>query len=185
MRNPDQPGRIEPSFGLGNRLGRVAWGLVQGTLFRWSPRPCHAWRAWLLRCFGATIGRGARVYAKAEIWAPWNLIVEDGALVADRVIVYSQGPIRIGAFATVSQGAHLCAGTHDHNDRAFPLITKPITIGPHAWVAAEAFIHPGVVIGEGSVIGARSVVTRDTAPWTVNAGFPARKISERERFTAE
>ena len=71
------------SFSLGNRLARVVWNLVQGTVFRWSPRPLHGWRSWLLRLFGAKVGRGVHVYAGARIWAPWNVEIGDETGVAD------------------------------------------------------------------------------------------------------
>ncbi|RDV11093.1 colanic acid biosynthesis acetyltransferase WcaF [Pontibacter diazotrophicus] len=168
-----------PSFSLKNRLGRVVWGIVAISLFRFSPKPLHGWRAFLLRLFGAKIGRSVHVYPHVKIWAPWNLELGDQCGVANGVILYSQGRIMIGCRAVVSQGAHLCAGTHDYTLPGFPLITKTIRIGDHAWVAAEAFVHPGVTIGEGCVIGARSVVTKDMPAWMVCSGFPCKPIKER------
>jgi putative colanic acid biosynthesis acetyltransferase WcaF len=167
------------SFPLKDRLRRALWNFVQGTLFRWSPRPMHAWRAILLRAFGAEIGRGAHVYPGARVWAPWNLVVGEETGVADGVILYSQGLITLGRRVVISQGSHLCAGTHDYEKAGFPLITKPIVVSDHAWIAAEAFVHPGVTISEGAVIGARSVVTKDMPAWTVCAGHPCKPIKER------
>lgn len=166
-------------FSRRNQLARFGWNIVQALLFRLSPRPCHGWRCLLLRVFGAKIGPGTRIYPKVEIWAPWNL--ECGAVVGigDGAKVYNQAKIKLGNFVTVSQGVHLCAGTHDFTKAGFPLVTKPIIIGDHAWIAAEAFVHPGVVIGEGTVVGARSVVIRDLPPWKVCAGFPAKPLKDR------
>lgn len=175
----NQNTHVGPSFSLGNRLARVGWGIVAATLFRLSPRPCHAWRSWLLRCFGATVGSGVHVYPGVRIWAPWNLVLEDQCGIADGVTLYSQGVIRIGKKAVVSQGTHLCAGTHDFDQPGFPLVTKPIVIGDDAWIAAEAFVHPGVTIGDGCVVGARSVVVKDLPPWSICSGFPAIKIRDR------
>lgn len=171
-----------PSFSLGNRLLRVAWLLAQNTSFRYSPHPLHAWRAFLLRRFGAKIGRGAHVYPGVKIWAPWNVEIGPEAGVANGVTLYSQGKITIGRRAVISQGSHLCAGTHDFEKPGFPLITKPITVGDHAWIAAEVFVHPGVNIGEGCVVGARSVVTSDLPEWMVCSGFPAMPLREREKW---
>lgn len=170
------------SFSLRNRTGRAIWNLVSILLFRWSPRPLHKWRSFLLRVFGAKIGRGVHVYPKVKIWAPWNLEIADEVGVADCVILYNQGKIRLGRRSVISQGAHLCAGTHDYDQPGFPLVTKPIDVGAFAWVAAEAFIHPGITIGEGTVIGARSVVTRDLPDWTVCSGFPAKVLKGRNRI---
>ncbi len=177
MENKDS--YVGTTFSLQNRIGRVLWAVVAGLFFRFSPKPFHGWRSFLLRCFGAKIGKSVHVYPGAKIWAPWNLELADGAAVANGAILYTQGKITIGKRAVISQGAHLCAGTHDYNLPGFPLYTKPIIIGDHAWVAAEAFIHPGITIGEGCVIGARSVVTKDMPGWMVCAGHPCKPIKER------
>ena len=95
------------------------------------------------------------------------------------------GRVTIGAYAVVSQGAHLCAGTHDVEDAAFQLVARPIVIGARAWVAAEAFVGPGVTIGEGAVLGARACAMRDVAAWTICSGNPASVIRARRiRFDA-
>lgn len=174
-----------PSFSLKNRLARVAWGLVDALLFRPSPKPLHGWRSFLLRLFGAKVGRGVHVYPKVTIWAPWNLELGDEAGVANGAILYCQGKILLGKRSVISQGVHLCAGTHDYDLPGFPLITKPITIGAYAWIAAEAFVHPGVTVGEGTVVGARSVVTKDLPEWKVCSGFPAKILKDRNLKTSE
>ncbi len=168
-----------PSFSLKNRLCRVLWNVVSVLLFRFTLNPFHAWRNTILKLFGAKIGKGVHVYPKVKIWAPWNLILEDECGIANGVTLYSQGQIHIGKRTVISQGAHLVAGTHDYTKLGFPLITKPIKIGNHVWVAAETFIHPGVEIGDGAVIGARSVVTKNMPPWMVCSGHPCVPIKER------
>jgi putative colanic acid biosynthesis acetyltransferase WcaF len=168
-----------PSFSLGNRIARAIWGLAHLLLIRWTPRPCHAWRAFVLRTFGARLGRNCHIYAKAKIWAPWNFEAGDECGVADGAILYNQAPIRLGRRVVVSQGSHLCTGTHDYENPNFPLVAKPIVVGDQAWIAAESFVHPGVTIGEGAVIGARSVVTKDVPPWMVCSGNPCQPIKPR------
>jgi putative colanic acid biosynthesis acetyltransferase WcaF len=172
--------RTGPSFPFGNRLARVFWHCAYLALFRISPRPFHSWRAFLLRCFGARIGRNCHIYPKAEIWAPWNLQCGDETGVADRAILYNQAVITLGDRVVISQGAHLCTGTHDYNSPDFPLMTYPITVRSQVWICAEAFIHPGITIEAGAVIGARSVVTRNIPAWTVAAGNPCAPIKPRE-----
>jgi putative colanic acid biosynthesis acetyltransferase WcaF len=167
-------------LGFRNKLLRAVWGLVWLVLYRPSPRPCHGWRRFLLRCFGATIGPGAKPYPTARIWAPWNLDLGAHAWLGDGVDCYSVGPIRIGASAIVSQRAFLCSATHDYTDPGFPLVTAPVMIGPAAWVAAEAFVGPGVTVGDGAVVAARACVVRDVEAWTVVAGNPARVVKKRE-----
>lgn len=168
-----------PSFSIRNRIARVIWGIIYILLFRYSPRPIHMWRSLLLRLFGAKIGKGVHVYPWVRIWAPWNLEIDDFSGIADNVILYSQDKIQIGKYVVISQGAHLCTGSHDYNVKGFPLISKPIIISDHVWIAADAFIHPGVNIGEGTVIGARSVVTKSIESWQVCTGNPCLIIKER------
>jgi putative colanic acid biosynthesis acetyltransferase WcaF len=147
-----------------------------------SPRPLHAWRSFLLRCFGAKIGKSVHVYPGVRIWAPWNLEIGDQSGIASGVILYSQGKISIGKRVVISQGSHLVAGTHDYTVPGFPLITMPIVIKDHVWIAAEAFIHPNITIHEGCVVGARSVVTRNMPAWMVCSGHPCKPIKQRTSF---
>ena len=89
--------------------------------------------------------------------------------------------VTIGERAIVSQGAHLCTGTHDISDPSFQLVVRPITIGAGAWIAAEAFVAPGVTCGAGAVLGARGVAFADLEPDFVYRGNPATKIKPRPR----
>jgi putative colanic acid biosynthesis acetyltransferase WcaF len=171
--------RSQASFSLRNRLQRVLWGVACAFLFRWTPRPLHAWRALVLRLFGARLGASCHVYPGARIWAPWNLVMDDQASLGDGVVCYNIATITVGRRAIVSQGAQLCTGTHDYEDPAFQLVAKPIAIGADAWICAEAFLSPGVTIGEGAVIAARALVTRDMPAWMVCAGMPAKPIKPR------
>jgi putative colanic acid biosynthesis acetyltransferase WcaF len=167
------------SFSRKNRLGRGLWNAVYASVFRTSPRPLHDWRAFLLRWFGAKLGRGCHVYSRAVIWAPWNLECGERCGIADGAILYNQAPIQLGRWVTVSQGSHLCTGSHNYESDEFELIALPITMGDYAWVCADCFVGPGVNIGEGAVVGARSVVIRDVPAWTVCAGHPCQVIKPR------
>jgi len=164
-----------------HRAGRVLWSLVHALLFRPSPRPMHGWRRWLLRSFGARLHGSAKVYPRARIWAPWNLVMEEGTTIADDVDVYCVDCIHLEPWSAVSQYSYLCGATHDFEDDRFPLVPKPIRIGARAWIAADVFIGPGAVIGEGAVVGARSSVYTSVPPWMVCAGNPARPLRPRRR----
>jgi len=179
LTNTPTPWR-EPTFTWRHRCRRGLFQLAWFTLCRWTPPPFHWWRNTVLRCFGARIGRGAHIYASVSIWAPWNLTIGQESCLAPMVICYSMDAISIGNRVTISQGAHLCAGTHDPLRADFRLVTKPIRIGDQAWICAEAFVHPGITIGEGAVAGARSVVTKDLPAWTICAGVPCRPLKPRE-----
>lgn len=168
------------SFSLGNRLLRVVWGLAWLVLCRFTPPPLHAWRRLVLRLFGARIGKGARVHASVRIWLPANLELGEQALIGPGAIIYNQGRITIGARTVISQRAHLCASTHDISDPHFQLVLRPITIGTGCWIAAEAFVGPGVTVGDGAVIGARAALFENAVENGVYSGNPARLIKQRE-----
>ncbi len=167
------------SFSLSHRIKRAAWNVTWKLLASWTPPPLHRWRNLLLRLFGAKLHRSARVYGSAKIWYPPNLLMGENSVIGPRVQCYSQGLVTISSGAIVSQGAHLCAGTHDISDFEFRLITKPITVESNAWVAAEAFIGPGATVREGAVVGARAVLFGDTHPWGVYIGNPAKLVKQR------
>ena len=159
-------------------LARACWELAH-PLFAWSPRPLWGWRRWLLRLFGAKIGGDVHIYPTARITIPWNLTVGSQSAIGDRVTLYALGPILLGDRVTVSQGAHLCAGTHDYRDPGMPLMKSPIAIGHDAWICADAFVGPGVRVGSGAIVGARAVVMKDVASRVVVAGNPARVLRPR------
>jgi putative colanic acid biosynthesis acetyltransferase WcaF len=102
------------------------------------------------------------------------------AVIAENVDCYNMHEVVIGEGALISQRAVLCGGSHDVTDQEFTIIARPIVIEKGAWVAAEAFIGPGVTVGEGAVIGARAVVFSNAEPWTIYVGNPARAIKRRE-----
>lgn len=160
------------------KLGRLLWEVAH-PLFAWSPRLAWGWRRGLLRAFGAKIGSEAHIYPSVRIAIPWNVHIGAFSAVGDNAHLYSLGRITIGANATISQGAHLCAGTHDFRDPQMPLLKLPITIGAGAWVAADAFVGPNVKVGDRSVVGARGVVVRDVPQDVVVAGNPARIVGHR------
>jgi putative colanic acid biosynthesis acetyltransferase WcaF len=169
------------SFSLRNRLSRVCWQLVWLLLFRPTPAPLHGWRCLVLRAFGARIGPHCHIYPDVQIWAPWNLAMEERSCLGPRVNCYSMGTVSLGRRAVVSQGVHICTGSHDHESELFQLFTRPISIGADAWICAEAFLAPGVSIGDGAVIGARAVVTRSQPEWMVCAGNPCRPLKVRRK----
>jgi len=170
-----------PSYSLRHRLNRIIWNLVWFLLASWTPAPAHRWRVFLIRLFGGRVAKNAHVYPSVRIWYPPNLSMGDHACLAPEVNCYCMAQISLGDYAIVSQGAFLCSGSHDIDDEAFQLITKPIRIERYAWVAAEAFVGPGVIIEEGGVLGARGVAFRKIEAWSVYGGNPARLIRERKR----
>jgi putative colanic acid biosynthesis acetyltransferase WcaF len=138
----------------------------------------------LLRLFGARIERGAHPYPNAKIWAPWNLTMEEDSCLANDVDCYCVAKVTIGRNAVVSQYSYLCTASHDYEAADFQLVSAPIVIHSSAWIAADCFIGPGVEVGEGAVVGARSTVVRDVPAQAVVVGNPARIVRFRGRVDA-
>ena len=171
------------SFSIANRLFRVLWMVCWLVLARFTPPPLHAWRRIVLRLFGAQVGRGARVHASVMIWHPANLVLGEQCLIGPGVRLYNQGTITIGARTVVSQRAHLCASSHDINDPDFQLILRPIMVGTQCWVAAEAFVGPGVNMGDRSVLAARGALFANAEADGVYSGNPAQFVKRRQLRT--
>lgn len=162
----------------------VLWDFVQSTLIHGSLHPMYAWRRFWFRLFGARIGRGVKIRRSVVCTYPWNLRVGDNAWIGDQATLFTAAPIDIGESAVVSQQAYLCTGTHDIRDPAFGLVVEPVTIGRGAWVALGALVMPGVKVGDGAVVGARAILTRDAEPWSIYVGHPAVRKGPRRLATA-
>jgi len=177
--------RLQSPHSLKVKVGRLVWALVEMTLFRLSFHTMYRWRAFLLRAFGAKIGRNTKIRRTVSVYYPWNLEIGDVAIIGDRAQIYNLGKITIGARSMISQESYLCAGTHDYTDVALPLITRPITIGSDAWICARAFVGPGVMVNEGAIVAACGVVTRNVEAWTIVGGNPVEFIRKRVLKGAE
>jgi len=173
------------TFTLGNRIKRGIWQLAWIAFARWTPPPLHAWRVFLLNLFGARIAKSAHVYSSVSIWAPWNLQISALGTLGRGVQCYNIAPVSIGYKTVISQGVHLCTGTHDYLNPNFPLTARPISIGDRAWICADAFIGPGVTVGEGAILGAAGAAFHDLNSWTIYVGNPAIPKRARPVITDE
>lgn len=169
---------------VANRAARYLWQIVWLLLFRPSPWFMNGWRRFLLRLFGAKIGSGG-FHASVRVWAPWHLEVGNDVYVDSGVYLYNPYGIRMGDRCIVSFGACLCTASHDYQHPSLPLIGRPITLANDIWIAAKAFVAPGVEIGDGAVVGACAVVARNVEPWTVVAGNPAKFVKTRTMHSAD
>ena len=179
---PDGPdisrNRSACKYTRAEQVRRVLWMAGQ-VLFRLSPRPCFSFRRWLLRRFGAVVGREVNLYPSTHIYFPWNFEIGNWSSVGEWALIYNLGRVTIGKKVTISQRAHLCAGTHDFRDPAMPLIKSSITVKDGVWICADAFVGPGVIIETGAVLGARAVVVRDVGAGLIMAGNPVHCIGKR------
>lgn len=179
--NPRDDPYSRPMTSRSDRARRGVWNICWLVFFRPSPRPFHAWRAMLLRLFGAKLGAKCHFYPASKVWAPWNLRCEDRVTFGDGAEIYNPSPIYFGSHAIVSQGGYVCGATHLYNEPEFRLVSFPMKFGAYSWICARAMVSPGVSVGEGAILGLGSVATKDLEPFGVYAGAPARKVKDRKR----
>lgn len=156
------------------------WWLVQSSLFRFSPQFAYGFRAWLLRLFGAKVGKKTVIRPNVRVTYPWKVKIGDYVWIGDNAELYSLGEIDIGNNSVISQRSYLCAADHDFQKIEFPIQAKKIVIREQVWLAADVFVAPGVTIGAGAVIGARSSVFKDMPPGMVCMGSPCAPIKLRQ-----
>lgn len=163
------------------KIKRLKWLLAWRLLIK--PLPYFfgkKWRIWLTTKFGLKHNGAISIYPNVQIWAPWN--VEMGRFVAidSEVNLYSADKIKIGTKVAISREAFICTASHDINYANRPLTTAPITICDGVWLGARATVLPGITIGEGAIVAANAVVTKDVPAWAVVAGNPAKIIKYRQ-----
>jgi putative colanic acid biosynthesis acetyltransferase WcaF len=152
---------------------------VESVFFHCSPQVFYGWRRFLLRLFGARVGKGVLLRPSVSVTYPWKVTLGDRCWVGDHVTLYSLGEIRIGECAVVSQHSYLCTGAHDYTRPTFDLYAKEIRIEQEAWIAAHVFVGPGVTVGRGAVVGACSVALKDVPAGMICAGNPLRVLRAR------
>src|ERR1700730_512072 len=171
--------RLPPNCRVRSALMVQLWWFVQATLFRGSPQVCYGFRRWLLRRFGAHIGKGVVVRPSATLTYPWRIRIGDHSWIGDDVVIYSFAEITIGNDVVISQKSYLCAGTHDYRSQDFSIQALPIVIEDQAWVAADVFVAPGVTVGKGAVGGSTSSVFTNLPSMMVCIASPARPVRPR------
>jgi putative colanic acid biosynthesis acetyltransferase WcaF len=155
------------------------WWIVDCLFFKPSPQILYGWRRFLLRSFGARIGKNVILRPSVKITYPWKISIGDNSWIGDEVDLYSLGDITIGRDAVISQRSYICTGSHDFESLSFDIFSKPIVIEDQAWLATDVFVAPGITIGRGAVVGARSSVFKNVAGGYVYAGSPLREIRKR------
>lgn len=142
--------------------------------------------AWYRRILGWRIGERASILMGQHVQMAGvrssgsKVVIGKGTVINHGCFLYSTGGLIIGENVSISAGTWLITGTHDMNDPLFPDAYSPIVIGNYAWIGVRATILGGVTIGEGAVVMAGAVVTRDVPPFAVVGGVPARVIRQRE-----
>lgn len=155
------------------------WWFVEATFFRFSPQFAYGFRRFLLRLFGAKIGSSVLVRPTVRVTYPWKVTVGDNSWIGDDVVLYSLGEIVIGCNTVISQRSYICAGDHDYRDPFFSIRALAVNIGSENWIATDVYVAPGVSIGNGNVIGARSSVFKDLPNGMICLGSPCRPVKAR------
>ena len=174
---------IDNNFGLTNKIIRLLWLSIYFLLFRFSPTFLFGYRNFILKLFGATIEKNAKIYPSVKIWLPSNLALGENSCLGRDVRCYNQAKITIKKNVVISQSSYLCASSHDYSKSTFPLLLLPITIEDSCWVCTDAFVGPGVKLKTGTIIGARCCITKDTKSWSVYIGNPGKFLKSRRKIS--
>jgi putative colanic acid biosynthesis acetyltransferase WcaF len=169
-----------PEFSRGRPLTvEAVWLLVQFLFIAsWIPGSRH--RRILLRLFGARIGEGVILKPGVRVKFPWRLVIGDYTWIGEDVWIDNLATVSIGSNCCISQGVYICTGNHDWQKKTFDLVTKEVSIGDGAWIAARCVLAPGVRIGKGAVLGLASVATGGIEDWAIYRGNPAVFAKRRE-----
>lgn len=145
---------------------QAIWFATMNLVFMkwWLPRRL---RPLILRLFGAKIGKNVYIRHKVRILWPWKLEISDNSWLGEDLWVLNLEPVTIGSNVCLSQGVMLCTGSHNYKSTSFEYRNAPITIEDGVWLAVQSLVLPGVRVGRGSTILARSVLSKDVGPYSV------------------
>ena len=155
------------------------WWIVQALFFKTSPQFLYGWRRFLLRCFGAKVGKGVILRPSVHTQFPWKVSIGDYSWIGDNAVLYSLGDITIGNNVVISQKCYLCAASHDYTKADFPIYSMPVVIEDECWLATDVYVGPGVTVGKGTLVGARSSVFKSLPAGMICTGSPAKPVKER------
>ncbi len=160
-------------------LKRVVWYFFNLIFFQTGLFPFYSLKTFLLRVFGARVGKGVLIKPCVNIKYPWNLSIGDHCWIGEKVWIDNLAPVLIESQVCISQGAYLLTGNHDYTKTAFDLFIKPIHISKGVWIGAKSVVCPGVTCHEHSILAVQSVANRDMEPFTIYMGNPAVKVRLR------
>jgi len=171
--------KVPDTFRGKSKVAIQLWWILQGTLFAWSPQFLYGWRVFLLRLFGARIGKNVKIRSTVQVTYPWKVSIGDFSWVGDNCILYSLGDITIGSHVAIAHSVYINTGGHDYTKKAFDIFFKPVVIEDECWITNDVYVAPGVVIGKGTIVSARSSVLKDLPSGKICVGTPAKPIKDR------
>lgn len=157
----------------------ILWYFIGSQLFTSRLLPFSKLKIFLLKLFGAKLGKGIYIKPGIRIKFPWKLEVGDYSWLGEDIWIDNLAPIIIGNHVCISQGVYLCTGNHDWSSQTFELIIDEIHIESYSWLAAKSVVAPGVKIAEGAILGLGSVASQPLLPWTIYRGNPAIATGKR------
>ncbi|RYE18677.1 MAG: colanic acid biosynthesis acetyltransferase WcaF [Sphingobacteriaceae bacterium] len=180
MKYQDLSSFIVPnSFRGSSKLNVQIWWIVQSFFFSTSPQILYKWRVFLLRLFGAKIGKNVKIRSSVKVTYPWKVTIGDYSWVGDECVLYSLGEIVIGSNVAIAHKVYINTGGHVYDKSSFDIFSKPVVIEDECWITNDVYIAPGVTIGKGSIVGARSSVLKDLPGGKICVGTPAQPIKDR------
>ncbi len=164
----------------GRKVVCIVWYFVNVLFFISPIIPLSRVKIWLLRLFGAKVGRGAVIKPGVNIKYPWKLVIGDYSWIGEDVWIDNLEQVIIGSNVCISQGAMLLTGNHDYKKSSFDLITREITLEDGVWIGAKSIVGPGVRCGSHSILAVGSFTSKDLEAYGIYQGNPANKIRERQ-----
>lgn len=172
--------KMPHNFRGANKFKVQLWGIVQTFVFSFTPQFMYGFRNFLLRLFGAKIGKNVLIRPSVIITYPWKLSIGDNTWIGENCYIYNLAQITIGSNVSISHRSFFNTGGHDYTKTSFDIFAKPITIEDQCWITSEVYISPGVTIGKGAIVGVRSSVFHDLPSGMVCYGNPAKANKKRE-----
>lgn len=169
---------FERSIGA-TKIKQVLWYFCSILFIRNPLIPFSGIRIFILKLFGARIGKGVIIRPGVQIKFPWKLSIGDHVWIGEHAWIDNLTNITIGDHVCISQGAYLCTGNHDHKSVGFELIMKPIILEDGVWIGAKAIVAPGVTCFSHCILTAGSVATKNMDAYGIYQGNPAVKVKER------
>lgn len=166
-------------FSKAEKLLARIWRLVWLIAYRPTPWFMYRYRIFLLNLFGAKVSNTARPSNSAFVEYPWRLQMDHRSSIGERSWIYCLEKIHIGENSCVGQGCQLITGSHNYKSKHFEMVKMPITIGKCCWLSSDVTVLMGVNVGDYTVIGTRSLVTKSIPSNKIAFGIPAKPYAQR------
>ncbi len=162
-----------------SRIKQLCWYIANIVFFKNAFNISSGSKVFLLKAFGAHIGSGVVIKPSVNIKYPWKLSIDNYSWVGEDVWIDNLSEVKIGKSCTISQGALLLTGSHDHTKETFDFVSLPIILEEGAWVGAKAVVFGGVTCGTHSILGINSVAESNLQPYVIYKGNPAVPVITR------